>query len=490
MKKTETTPKTKRAGVKQGSYVAGATAIAIVICIVINLIVGKLPSTVLQPDISGNDLYQISDTSKDLLSGLQDDVQLIVMSTKDNTDSRIVKFLTKYAALSDKITVTYEDPVADPGILTQYDASEYDIVAVCDATGKTTSVTQKGWDGYAEGIINYDYYTYYQTYSSTGEGTYNEVNFDADGQITSAVNYVTSDVANGIVYAMTGHSETDLPSEVTSLFGKNFLTLNTSLDLLTTEGGIPSDCGLLIDYAPTTDLANDELTMLESYLKAGGNLMLIVSDNTLTNYNKLMSEYGMDINTEASTYVADGSKYYAQYASYYGELCFNPTLSSSSDITSDLYGKNAMLIYAYGITEGTPYASTVTLDSFMTTSSSATLFSSAGASATTATYSLGVMATDAISDSTTAHFTVFTSPSLINETILTSFTSFANPDIFMNAVTANFDNIDNVSIPSVSLSTTYVTISNSYLWMGVFVVAVPAGILAFGVVHWLKRRRK
>ena len=55
---------------KQGSYSVGLTALVIAIVVLINLIVGQLPSQVRQIDISTNNIYEITDTSRELLDGL------------------------------------------------------------------------------------------------------------------------------------------------------------------------------------------------------------------------------------------------------------------------------------------------------------------------------------------------------------------------------------------------------------------------------------
>ena len=50
--------------------------------------------------------------------------------------------------------------------------------------------------------------------------------FDAEGQLTSAVNYVTSD-ADRTVYTVTGHGEEDLSSVITDAIDKANLSLDS-----------------------------------------------------------------------------------------------------------------------------------------------------------------------------------------------------------------------------------------------------------------------
>ena len=135
-------------GTKHGSYSVGLTVLVIAIVIVFNLVIGQIPEAYRNLDVSSlpsifvsTKIYEISDTTKDLLSGLNDKVDMKVLAVKEDTDDRIKTFISKYAALSDKINVEWIDPVLHPSALTEYNASENTIVVSCEATGKTTTIS-------------------------------------------------------------------------------------------------------------------------------------------------------------------------------------------------------------------------------------------------------------------------------------------------------------------------------------------------------------
>ena len=111
-------------GTKHGSYSVGLTVLVIAIVIVFNLVIGQIPEAYRNLDMSSTKIYEISDTTKDLLSGLNDKVDMKVLAVKKDTDDRIKTFISKYAALSDKINVEWIDPVLHPSALTEYNASE------------------------------------------------------------------------------------------------------------------------------------------------------------------------------------------------------------------------------------------------------------------------------------------------------------------------------------------------------------------------------
>ncbi len=84
---------------------------------------------------------KFQNTTKDLLSGLNDKVDMKVLAVKKDTDDRIKTFISKYAAHSDKINIEWIDPFCIRPALTEYNASENTIVVSCEATGKTTTIS-------------------------------------------------------------------------------------------------------------------------------------------------------------------------------------------------------------------------------------------------------------------------------------------------------------------------------------------------------------
>ena len=98
-------------------YLAAATVLAVALVAVLNLMAGQLPASIRELDLTDNGIYQISDTSRDLLAGLEQDVEIVVLAEEGAMDERITRFLELYQALSDHITVTQVDPVASPSTL-------------------------------------------------------------------------------------------------------------------------------------------------------------------------------------------------------------------------------------------------------------------------------------------------------------------------------------------------------------------------------------
>lgn len=101
------------------------------------------------------------------------------------------------------------DSVLHPSVLQKYNTDGNVILVSCDATGKSTTISFSD-------IIQSDYYSYYTT------GSASESSFDGEGQLTSAINYVTSEETSKI-YRTSGHGESTFSSSVSDLLTKNNL---------------------------------------------------------------------------------------------------------------------------------------------------------------------------------------------------------------------------------------------------------------------------
>ena len=461
---------------RRGTYAAAVSAVVIAIVVFLNLIIGQLPSNVLEFDISDNSLYDISYTSEQLLSALDTDVKVTILAESGNADERILKFLDDYAALSPHVTVTTIDPVLYPSILEKYDTVENTVVVENEDSGTYTVINLYGFEGYGDAMLLYDY-SYYSNY-----GSYYETSFDAEGLLTSAVSYVTNETSS-LVYTLEGHGESSFGASLTELFTKNHIDTD-SVDLLM-DGGVPEDCELLICYNPTEDLADDELTILQEYLKDGGNVMLLMDSTDLVNFNALMSEYGLSMQ-EGN--VGDMARYFQYYSS---PFFFAPVLSTSDAVTSSI-GDDVLtaLQYPRGMLESDPARDTITVSAFMTTSESGRCYVDE-ANYSDGTYILGADATETIDEDAdiASRLTVISAVSLIDEDLVSQATNLSNLDVFMNAVVANFDDVQNISISAKSMELTHNTLSMTGFWSLLLIIVLPLAVLIGGLLYWLRRRK-
>ena len=263
---------------KSGTYSVGIVSIAVIIVVVINLLVGALPASITKHDLSYNQLYSLTSTTEEFVRGLKDDVTIYVMTQVGTEESTVMEMLNNYKALSGHIKVETVDPVLHPSFITQYTSESV-------ANGSLVVVSAK-----RNTIINaadlYETTFNYQTYESQITG------FDGEGQITSAINYVTTDDIP-TAYTLTGHSEADISDTLSELLRKNSFMLQ-SLSLYNVES-VPEDADCVIINAPTTDISEEEAEKLIAYLEKGGSAM--VTDGSVDvekpNLEKVLEYYGV-----------------------------------------------------------------------------------------------------------------------------------------------------------------------------------------------------
>ncbi len=452
---------------RKGAYSAGLVALAVVAVLVFNLIIGQLPASKMQIDLTDSKIYNITQTSKDYLSNIDKDVEIHVLADKSSVDSRIVRFLDKYVSLSKHLTLDYINPTVYPSALTTYNADSNTIVVSSKDTGRQETIN-------ISDIIGYDQMAYLTSQQ------YTETSFDAEGLLTSAIDGVLTDSTRK-AYETTGHDETAMPMDVESRLSKVHMSVDT-VNLLT-DGGIPKDCDLLVINDPSKDLANDELTMLETYLAGGGQVVycMAAKDLSLPNFEKLCADYGLNV---VSGMIADTQRYYQN-----NPYLFFPVVDNSVDAASSITSDATLLFYASrGMTVGTPTRTTITVSPFLSTSANGIAVVDED-HRTAGTYVVGAVATEKIDDNTTAPFTAYGATSLINSQITSSFSNVENNDLFVESATVGFKDISSISISPVSLSEEYNTVTTGGLWGILFVFVIPMAVLAAGFVRWVRRRR-
>ncbi len=472
------TEKSVRAGSvkkKHGIYAAAVSAIVIAIVIVFNLFVSSIPEGTLEFDISDKGLYQITQQSVDYLGTLDKDVSIVVLSQEAAMDKMILKIINNYVKLSPHISLQFIDPVVNPSALETYGAQENNIVVTCSDTGKTRVLKLGGIYGYEDGLILYDAQAAYTS------GQYKPVAIDAEGQLTSAINGVTSDVSHKLYY-LDGHGESPLGTMASDAISKS--NIETATVSLSKDGSIPEDCELLVSVNPTTDLTGEELDLLLTYLKNGGNVMVFLSSADLANFNTLLETYGLQMQTGI---IADQENYYKIYAQQYSYFCIFPNLSTSDSITSGITS-DALLRHSSGMLETTPLRRGAVVSPFMTTSDKALLVVDEN-TMTEGQYILGATSVETFenTDDTESRLTVIAATDLLSDDIPTA---YSNMDIFLNAVNANFGDAQSTVIPTKSLDVGAIKMSHPIIWGALFIAVIPLAFIVGGLVYWSRRRKR
>ena len=186
-----------RQATKGGSYSLAVTAVVLAILVVVNIFVSALPTHLTRYDISSSQLYSITSNTKAVVNALEQDVSIYWIVQSGAEDPVIENLLGKYQSLSDHIAVAKKNPDVYPAFAEQY----------TDEVVQNNSLVVECGDKHRYIGIDDIYLGEINIYS----GTYNASDFDGEGAITSAIDYVTSEEYPQ-VYILEGHGEAELPA--------------------------------------------------------------------------------------------------------------------------------------------------------------------------------------------------------------------------------------------------------------------------------------
>ena len=461
---------------KHGTYRASMVVFGCVAAVLVNLIAGKLPSQYLKYDASDQKLFTTGDQTAEIVKGLDEDITLYLIAQQGSEDATLQELLDRYAGLSSHIKVETKDPVLYPNFVSRYTSenlSENSVLVVGQNRSKA--------------VDYYDIYQYsmdYSTYSSSLSS------FDGEGQITSAIAYVTAEDMP-VVYTLTGHDEAELSTTVTSYIEKENIELK-SLSLLTEEA-VPEDAKAVIIYGAISDISEDEKNKLETYLEQGGQLVMLpgYTDKETPNLDSLLSDYGIAL-AEGLVLEGDSQHHLPNYPYY-----LLPTIQSST-YTSDVSSRYVLLAFAQGMTESPDISDDLTYESLLTTSAlsysktnleSENLDQEEGDIA--GPFDLGAVVTKTIDEDTEAKLIVFSSETLLDEQV-DSMVSGGNSTMFLNVMSQLVDHENTVSIEPKSMSTKYLTVSagSAIFWGILTIILLPLFLLITGGVIWFGRRKR
>ncbi|MGN0736174.1 MAG: GldG family protein [Anaerovoracaceae bacterium] len=470
----------RKKGFRMGTYTAGTTAVVLVILVIINMCVSAIPSKYTQLDLSSGSLYSVGNQTENAVKSLEQEVKIYWLVQEGQEDMTVEKLLENYEDLSSKVTVEKVDPVVYPNFAYQYTSSGvYNNSIVVTNADETKS----------------RYISYYDIYETSYDENYNEQTaFDGEGEITSAINYVTNEVQSDVYY-LTGHGEDSIPDNMVTAIQKANLNLN-SLSLLTNDE-IPKDCSVLIIYSPEKDLSDKDREKVEEYLSTGGKMLLITdcSDESFSNLHGIMGEYGIEA-VDGMVIEGDTNYCLSSYANY-----LVPEIESH-EITDELAYGNYFVIMpmAQGLEiNDSGENEYLTVEPLLTTSDTA--FSKiAGVNSRTAEkedgdidsdggFALAAAVSEYVDDGET-RIVWLTSSYLLDEQI-NSMSSGANMQFITSAVGWMTGEEETISISAKTVSSEYLTLTGaqSSRWTFVMVIIVPLVFIIYGIAVWARRRK-
>ena len=454
-----------------GGYALAVTAVVLAILVAVNVFAAALPASLTHQDISAAQLYSVTSNTKVVVNNLAEDVTIYWIVQSGEEDDVIQNLLEKYDSLSDHITVEKRNPDVYPTFAQQYTDQEVannSLVVECGDKSRYIPLT----DIYLGEINPYT-------------GGYNATDFDGEGAITSAIDYVTSNEYPQ-VYLLEGHGEGELPSAFASQIEKENMQVQ-SLSLLQVDA-IPEDAACLLIYAPQSDLAAEEKEMLTDYVAGGGRLLVCagaVEGGMLENLYSLLADHGV---AAQDGLVIDPDR--AHYALSPYQLM--PEMNSSP-LTDPLLEENYYAIFplSIGLTVETDSDAVTEL----LTTSAQSYSKAAGYALETYDWEEGdaegpFAVAVSIEEEGGGQIVWFASDQFLADEY-NALSSGANLDLAVNALSSLVGESDAMAIRSRSLQYNYLTIDSAtasllqVLMIGVF----PLLFLGIGIYVVLRRRR-
>lgn len=466
---------------RMGGYSMIAAVLVLAIAVAANMLVGALPGSWTQHDITRNGYFSVSDQTQQVLEALTEDVTIYWVVRNGNEDETLGLLLEQYQGSSNHVKVVRKDPDLYPTFAAQYTDEVEDNSLIVESGKRNTYI------GYSD-IYEYDYSNYYTT------GTV-DTSFAGESCITSAIYYVTGSELPKM-YVLTGHGESELSAAYTSAVEKENVDME-ELNLLSAQE-VPDDCDCLMILRPESDLTAAEVPMIQEYLKNGGNMLLITDPQqdfgSRANLEALMADYG--VSEVEGIVVEENSNYYAFQTPYY----LLPDLNYHA-ITSPLMseGYYILLPIAHGLAIEEELPETITVSSLLESSASS-ISKKAGYYLDTyeleegdiqGSFHLGVAITDTVDDGIESGIIWFTSGALVDDSSNEQVAG-GNQDLFLNAINWLCGQTGSISIHAKSMSFRYLTMDSgtasglSLLFVGL----IPAACLVTGVITSYRRRNK
>ena len=462
---------------KAGSYSVAAAAVVIAIAIFLNLIVGSLPSTMTEIDMTANSIYALSDQTKRIAASLDKDVTMYIICNQGNEDDTIQRLLNRYADLNSRIKVTSVDPTNDPTFLSKYELEiaqlyENSVLVVCGDRSRLV-----GYDEIFVTEYSMDYYSYNYTTTTTFEG---------ENALTNAIHYVSSDDLPK-VYTLTGHGEEALSSSIQAMLEQDNFEYE-DLSILTAEAP-PEDAAAVIIHQPATDLNEDEAALLTSYLENGGNVVLVTGYMAVDKMPNLLSvtqAMGLELG-DGIVIEGDRNMRLSRYPHY-----ILPD-AASHDVTDSIINAGYYILSPLAQPILETEDSTAAITWLLTTSDSA--YAKVDA--------LNMTTTSKEDGDTDGPFNVgavsekggkllwLTGDGMFDEYI-DSAVSGGNSNLLLNALNWMGGQEESISIRAKSLDETglSVTESESSFWSAVMIGVIPAALVAIGIIIWARRKRR
>ena len=287
--------------------------VVIIIAIFIGINMGMQELELTPLDFSQEQLYTLTDESKERVKDIDKDVHIYFIGyTDEDTNLSLAK---QYKNANEKIVAEAIDINNRPDLANKYgiESGTQGIIVECGEKSKVLT---------ASDLVTYDTTTY-ETISI------------AEEKLTSSILSVVADKVPK-VYFLEGYSELTLTNSMNllNMYMQNEVMEVSSLDVLTT-GKIPDDCDTLVITTPNKDFDDVATNAITDYINSGRNILwlnaAVTQNQDYPNVNKILAMYGVNPFEAGIIRETDTSKMITESPDL-----IKPDLNAST-VTKDLY---------------------------------------------------------------------------------------------------------------------------------------------------------
>ena len=437
----------------------------------------------LSADLTSNGSFDIGEDSKEVLSLLDDDIQIYALASKNSYDGnsylvQVRKILEQYPKFSKHVNLEFVDFAADPTFTTQYpnlDLSEGDVLVVGPQSVKQIQLAN---------MFNYTYDAN-QNLQVTGSR--------AEEAISSAiVSVITEDPVN--VSVLTGNAVSEDRNTLEAILVDNNFVVN-ELDMVT---GDFNNSEILILLAPQQDISEDVLKKIDAFLYNNGEYgrTLIyaadVNQGELPNLDIFLREWGIQID-KGAVFETDENNVYG-YQPYYPFTTF--TDDTFVTLLKD-QSKKVLVPLARPMTRLFEFKDNKTVTQLLEFASTTGVrpenagenFSTDDATRRGPMPAMLFTTLTVSNDVKPSQVLAVPSVAMFSSTMLGN-TSIANREYLIAILNTVTQREDAVSIEPKSLAGNTLTISSATasVWGVILCIIVPVFILAAGILIYLRRR--
>ena len=472
----------KKKWLRETSLTIILVAIIVGAFIGLNLWVKKLDFTDI--DFTKEKLYSLSDESKKQVSGINEKINILLFGFEEG--SNVADISKQYSKVNENISVEIINISERTDLASKYNVQDGNNKIVIEAGEKNIELS-------AEDLYDMDYTTY-EYIDITEQKLTNAI-------LTLSMKNVTK------VYFLTGHGEYEMDLHLATFSKKlqNEVYDIANLNLLI-NNEVPADCAVLVISSPEKDFTDYETELITNYINNGGKILWLNDpyshEGTLTNVQKILDLYGVELPNEGIVFEQDTSKMLVQTP-----YMILPTIKYT-EITGDLADKGTVLLINSGImklksTEELENMG-ITAETILQSSDKAFYRTNlkiqsykATAEDQVETNILGALIKKKVNDEKTSELVIYSDnlfaadfPITIQSQQVSAAYFYNNMDLVINSVSYLADRKDAITIRKSINKIDYTPKDNEDTIVRSIIFGVPVIIIIAGIVVWQVRRRK